>query len=106
EVLVGSGDDPRVHPDGSAFPHPADLPFLEHAQELTLDASADVSDLVEEERPAGRLLEQPAARPGCSGEAAARMPEPLALEHPFRDGAAVDGDECSRCPRAAGVDGA
>ena len=34
------------------------------------------------------------------------MPEQLALEHPFRDGAAVDGDERPRCPRATGVDGA
>src|SRR5882762_10647458 len=106
EVLVGGGDHARVHLDGSALPHPADLAFLQDAQELSLDARADVADLVEKQGPAGGLLEQPAPGAGGAGEAAAGMAEQLTLEHAFGDRAAVHRDERTRRPGAGRVDGA
>src|SRR5207248_1952939 len=93
EILVGGGDHAGIDTYRGRFAHPPDLAFLQHAQELALDAPADVADLVEEERAARSLFEQSAPRAGRSGEAAARVAEELALQDALGDGAAVDRDE-------------
>ena len=47
----------------AAAAHPADLPLLQHAQQLYLQGQGELADLVQKERAAVRLLEQPLARP-------------------------------------------
>ncbi len=80
EVLVGG----RQHPDIDApllvFADPADLPFLEDAQQLDLHRGRHFSDLVEEDRPAFGLLEQTLAIADGAGKRTGLVPEELAFE--------------------------
>jgi hypothetical protein len=80
EILIRRADHPHVHMDGTAAAHRADLPFLEHPQELGLRGEGEISDLVEEEGAGVGLLEQPLAIPVGTGEGTADMAEDLALE--------------------------
>src|SRR5207247_4773696 len=57
EVPVGGHDDSGVDRAGAVLTHRADLPLLQHAQELRLERRAGLRDLVEEERAAARHLE-------------------------------------------------
>src|SRR5262249_29003265 len=79
----------------------ADLAPLEGAQELRLQIERQLADLVEEERPAVGLGEEPLAIAHRARERAADVAEQLALDEPGRDRAAVDGHErAARAPRA------
>ena len=64
EVLVGGGNHPHIHFDGSRRPEPLDFLFLQDAQDLGLGLLAHVADFVEEDRSAIGLLElcRPASR--------------------------------------------
>src|SRR4029077_20673238 len=92
-ILIGRGDDPDV--DGS-LPITAERPhrpLLEHAQQLRLERSRQIADLVQEQRASTRRLDEawpPALR---ARERPERMAEKLALEQGGRDRAAVDRDE-------------
>ena len=69
------------------------VPVLQHAQELDLRGRGQLADLVEEQRPARRLLDEAHAIAHGVGERALEVPEELRLDEPGRDGAAVDGHE-------------
>src|SRR5258706_42002 len=79
--------------DGLVAAHAAQLALLQHAQELGLHLRRDVADLVEEEGPAGGLLEQ--APPGGvrAGERSLLVAEELALEEALGQRRAVDRQE-------------
>ena len=60
------------------------LAALEHAQQLGLQRGRRVADLVEQQRAAVRLLEEPRSRLHRAGEGAALVAEELGLEQPRR----------------------
>src|SRR5690606_27563267 len=93
EILVRRRDDPDVDVDRLVVPEPPDLAFLDGPQQLRLERRRRLGDLVEEERPAVRLLEEALARADGAGERAAHVTEELALEQRLADGRAVDGHE-------------
>ena len=78
----------------------ADDAVLQDAEELDLHRRRRLADLVEEDRAAVGLVEQPALLADGAGERAALVAEELGLEQRLGEGAAVDRDEL---PAAAGV---
>ncbi len=58
QMSVGGGDQANVHPFRLGGPQRADLPFLQHAQQLGLQGERQLSDLVEEDGAAVGLDEQ------------------------------------------------
>jgi hypothetical protein len=70
-----------------------DLTGLEHAQELHLEVGRHLRELVEEERSAVGLLEEPLLVAHGAGERALDVSEDLRLEQGLGQGAAVDGEE-------------
>src|SRR5215472_4008808 len=89
QVLVGRSHDANVYFHRAALADPPNLPLLDGAQQLRLDFRANVANLVEKERAAACLLEQPPAEAGRAGEGALRMTEELAFHQRFGDGAAI-----------------
>src|SRR5262249_8732934 len=90
---IGCGDDAHVDSSRPCRADRKDLAVLQHAQQLCLEVGADLTDLVEEERAAGRALETTGARRERAGERAFFVAEQLALEDPFGERLAVHGDE-------------
>src|SRR5205807_6743515 len=90
---VGGHDDARIDGAGAVLAHRADLPLLQHAQELRLERRAGLRDLVEEERAAARHLEEALTALGGAREGAAPVAEELALEQALGERSTVDGDE-------------
>src|SRR2546428_349253 len=83
-----------------------ELVLLEDAQELRLERGRHVADLVQEDRAAVGLREEPGCVADRAGEGAAHVPEELALEQRLGERAAVDGHERPLAARAVRVDGA
>ena len=75
EVARARGDDPHVDRAALGRAEGADRLLLEHAQERDLELDGHVGDLVEEQRAAMRLDEEPVARAIGAGEGAADVPE-------------------------------
>src|SRR6185503_13313295 len=80
EIAIRRRDESHVDAASRRRAHRPNLPLLQHPQELRLDCRARLADLVEEERSAVGLLEQPGARAVRTGEGAPRVAEELALE--------------------------
>ena len=99
EAAVGRGDDPRVDAARQVLADPPDLAVLEHAQQLGLGARRQLADLVEEQRAAVRLLEQPGALGDRAGERAAGVAEQLRLDQLVGERRAVEGAEPARWRR-------
>src|SRR4029453_13569073 len=76
-----------------------DLAVREHAQQLPLHAERQLADLVQEDRPAVRRLEQALAVAVRAGERAAEVPEELALEQRRRERRAVADHERANLQR-------
>ena len=76
-----------------AAAEPAELPLLQHAQQLDLRRRRHLGDLVEEQRAAVGELEAAGAAIGGAGERALLVAEDLALEQRLGNRRAVDGDE-------------
>ena len=93
EVPVRGRDETHVDRNGALRAEPANLAFLEDAQELRLEVARQLAELVEEDGAAVGLLEHAGARSDCAGERAALVPEELALGERRRDGAAIEHDE-------------
>jgi hypothetical protein len=105
EVAVRRGDDPDVEGHRRAGADRTHLLALQRPQELRLDGQRDLSDLVEEDRPAPRDAEE-TGRPHGPGEGALLVAEELALDHALRQSAAVHGHVGPLAAGARGVDGA
>ncbi len=81
--------------NGSAAAEALDFAFLQHAQQLGLQAERHLGDFVEQQRAALRLLELAGVRGVRAGEGAALVAEQHGFEHVLGDRRAVDGDEGS-----------
>ena len=87
------GDQPDASGPVAHFAEPPESPFFENLQELGLDLEVDVADLVEEERPAVRALEEPGLGGDRAGERAFLVAEQLGLEQLAVEPRAVQVDE-------------
>jgi hypothetical protein len=72
--------------------------LLDGRQKLRLDRRGKQRDLVEQQRPAMRGLQQPRLGVSGVGEGAPLKAEKLRLEQRFGDGGAVEGDEGAFAP--------
>src|SRR5215469_12156676 len=75
EVAVGRNDDAYIDTDRFFPSNPLNLFFLEHAQQLGLHLERHVSDLIEKDRSAFRLLELAYMAPSCPSERPLLMPK-------------------------------
>ena len=99
QVAVGRREDAHVHVPHPLLAHRPHLALLQDAQELRLRRRRELAHLVEQERPAVRLAEEPGSRAHRAGEGALRVPEELRLGELRRQRRAVEADE--RAIRAA-----
>src|SRR6185312_16751986 len=104
EVAVGGGDEADIDLDRLAAADPVDLALLDGAQQLRLEAGVHLAHLVEQQRPAIRLLELADAPRDGAGEGAFLMAEELRFQKIFRDRRAVDRDEALLGAAALAVD--
>ena len=81
------------------------LPLLQRAQQLHLQVALQLADLVEEERRARRVLEEPDLARVRPGEGALLVAEQLRLEDRLRERRHVDREEGAVAPVAGDVDG-
>src|SRR6185437_627005 len=96
QIAVGSDDDAGVDRDRLDRADAADLPLLQHTQELALKVNAHLGDRIEQERAAVGLLEHPgAAALARAGESAVDVAEERAVGQRLGQRRAVDGDEGS-----------
>src|SRR5215831_13239159 len=61
QIAIGGGDDPNVNADGVAAAEPLEFALLQHPKQHHLQLRRQLSDLVQKERAAVRLLEAPFA---------------------------------------------
>src|SRR5690606_713866 len=80
EVAVRSGDDANVRADRHPAPHRRVLALLQHTKEPRLRLDRHVTDLVEKEGAAIRLLEAAGRARRSAGECALLVSEQLALD--------------------------
>jgi hypothetical protein len=92
-IAVGGGDHPHVDLDRLVAADARHDAGFEHPQQLDLQLDRHLGDLVEEQRAAVGALEVALVPPLGAGEAAALVPEQLALDERRRDGAAVERQE-------------
>ncbi len=90
EVAIRGADETEVGPSLAGRPDPVEGPRVEHAEELRLDLGRHLSDLVEEERPPVRDLDEPRLLVAGPGEGPALEAEQLALEQARRHRRAVE----------------
>ena len=76
---MGCGDHPHVGRSRMARADSTHLSALEDPQQLGLQSQGEVADLVQEERPASGVEEQPIAILGRTGKGPAPMTEQLRL---------------------------
>src|SRR5947209_14725169 len=93
EVAIAGGNHTDVDGGRPRRSDPVEALVLEHAQQLALMLGAQLADLVEEDRPPARLLEESLPIGDRAGEAAADVAEHLALEQLGGDRSHVDRDE-------------
>ncbi len=93
QVAQRHGDDPRAHRDLARAADAPQSPRLQHAQQLGLQVQRQLADLVQDQRPAGRLLEPAGPSRARAGEGPPLVPEQLALGQLARQRAAVDRHE-------------
>ena len=85
---------------------PAELPLLQHAQQLHLHHRRHLADFVEEQRALLGRLDQPLLVRAGAGERALHVAEQLRFEQRLGQRAAVERDERPIAPQRIEVDGA
>ncbi|MNQ75336.1 hypothetical protein D3C85_901260 [compost metagenome] len=93
QVAVGRGDQAHVDLLRLHRADPADLAFLEDAQQARLGLQRQLADLVEEQGAAVGGLDQAGPSGGGAGEGALLVAEQLRLDQGFRDRRAVHRDQ-------------
>ena len=104
QIAVGGADHAQVELDRLLAADPLDLVLLERAQDLALQVHRQITDLVEEERPAVGQLELAQLLLVGAGERAALVAEQLALDQVGRNRRQVHRHERTGLAIAAGVD--
>src|SRR5262249_41760842 len=90
----------HVHREGAGVAHPPDLTILENPEELRLERQRHLGNLVEEERPTVRRLEQSSLGGRRSGERTADVAEELRFEELAGERGDVDRQERMVSPAA------
>ena len=93
EIPVGRSEHADVDARGARIADAPDLALLQHAEQRGLDGRRKLADLVEQQRPAVRLLEETALRRARVGERSLGVAEELALDQRRGNGTAVDRHE-------------
>src|SRR5262249_55564710 len=104
QVLLRRGDELRVDAIGGDGTEAADRLLLDRGEQLPLEQERKRVDLVEEQAPARRRLEQARLGAPRGREGACLDAEEPRRGHGRGDGGAIDVDERATPPRAAGVD--
>ena len=104
EIGGGGGDDLDVHGLALHRPEPPDPLLVDGLQELALEGEGEGLDLVQEQRPSRRPLQQAGLGAFGIGERPGLKAKELGLQQRLRDGRAVDVDERPLGPGAAVVD--
>jgi hypothetical protein len=90
EPAIRRGHETHVDRPRLETTHPRHFSQFECAKKLRLPRERQLADLVEEDRPSLRRLQEPALRLGCPGEGPTLVAEQLALEEAVRERCAVD----------------
>ena len=98
------GDDLDVHGPSPHRPEPPHPLLFDGLQEFALEQEGEGLDLVQEQRPPRRRLQQAGLGAFRIGERPGLKAEEFRLQQRLRDGSAVDVDERPLGPRAAVVD--
>src|SRR3989454_4992790 len=93
QIPVRRGDDANAHTPRRDVADRLDLAGLEHAEELALHLERHITDFVEEDRAAVRLLEQADLVRDGSGECSSPMAEQFGFHQRGRQRRAIDGQE-------------
>src|SRR5262249_10888028 len=104
EVAMRGGDEPDVDANVGMPAHAAKRQRFQQTQELRLERTRHLSNLVEEQCAAVGQVEQALAEVLGVGEGSALVTEQLALEQVLGNGAAVESDERSGSARASPVE--
>src|SRR5262245_17461560 len=80
EVAIGGGNQPEVDLAGLRRSQTLELPFLKHAQQLSLQLKRKIADFIEEKRPAVGDLETAMTWIHGARERTALVAEQLALD--------------------------
>ena len=107
QIAIGGGDHAHVDPTRGVLPDAAQLSVLEHSKHLGLGPWRELTDLVQEERPSLRLLEDARAVAHGAGECPAGVPEQLGFDQLVGQGGAIQRAEwpipawaaAMQCPR-------
>ncbi len=106
QELIRGGDHPHIHLDVSRFSHPFNLVFLEESQELRLHGEAEIAYLIEKDRPAVRLFEEPPFSRKRPGKGPPDMAEELTFYEGLRQRGTINRDEGPVISLAIIMDGA
>ena len=104
EIAPGRGKDPHVDPLPRRRAYPADLGLLERAEELRLQGEIEIANLVEKERAAVGLFEEPFSRGIRPCERPPLVAEELRLDERRGDRGAIEDDEGAAAPRTGFVE--
>ena len=100
EIAPRRGHDAHIDVDPLVAADAAELRALDRAQELRLERDVEIADLVDEQRAAVGLLEEPLFGGDRAGERAALVPEERRFEQVRRDRGAIEDDEGTAGARA------
>ena len=104
QVPVGGGQDARIHLYRRCAAEPVDLPLLQRAQQLGLQADVHLADLVQQQRAAVGCLELADAARHGAGEGTLFVAEQFRLQQVVGDGGAVQRDNGTGGAARAAVD--
>ena len=105
EILVGRRDDAHRRLELFDAAEPAELPLLQHAQELHLHHRVHLADFVEKQRALLRRLDEPLLVDAGARERALHVAEQLGFEQRLGQRAAVQRDERPIAPQRVEMDG-
>ena len=106
QILIGGGDDAHRRLELFDAAQPAELPLLQHAQQLHLHHRRHLADFVEEQRALLGRFDQPLLVGARAGERAFHVAEELRFEQRLRQRAAVERHERTIAPQRIEMDGA
>ncbi len=90
QIRIRRRDHPRVHLNGLRTAHSLDLAFLQNAQQFGLDLHRNLSDFVQQNGAAMRLLEAPHPIVHRASERSLGVPKQFGFDQIFRNRRAVD----------------
>jgi hypothetical protein len=93
KVAVGGGEHAHIHFHGFRAAHAVYFPFLQHSEQLGLQAELHFGNFVQQQGAASGKLEFAEFAGNGPGKGPFFVPEEFAFQKMFRQGGAVDGDK-------------